>query len=115
MNAAGGLGAAGQPPQRQVQQDREEHQRCIVHQIRNSRRVVAAKNHKAFLVDLRLTRTRGGFPNDDSLLKLLHIGIINASRKWTMPIQKECNSLGNAFNLQSIEESDGLKTLRRFK
>ena len=28
----------------------------------------------------------GGFPNDDSLLKLLYLGIVNASKKWTMPI-----------------------------
>ena len=133
-----------------------EVQLCIVHQIRNSLRYVASKNHKAFLVDLKrvyrakslgeaeaaldeleslwgekypivikswrtkwehlsayfkypedirriiyttnsieavhrqfrkLTKTKGGFPNDDSLLKLLYMGIINASKKWTMPIQ----------------------------
>lgn len=133
-----------------------EVQLCIVHQIRNSLRYVAAKNQKAFLVDLKrvyrakslgeaeaaldeleslwgekypivikswrskwehlsayfkypedirriiyttnsieavhrqfrkLTKTKGGFPNDDSLLKLLYMGIVNASKKWTMPIQ----------------------------
>lgn len=133
-----------------------EVQLCIVHQIRNSLRYVASKNHKAFLVDLKrvyratslgeaeaaldeleslwgekypivirswrskwehlsayfkypedirriiyttnsieavhrqfrkLTKTKGGFPNDDSLLKLLYMGVINASKKWTMPIQ----------------------------
>ena len=133
-----------------------EVQLCIVHQIRNSLRYVAAKNHKAFLADLKrvyraaslgeaeaaldelgsawgekypivikswrtkwehlsayfkypedirriiyttnsieavhrqfrkLTKTKGGFPNDDSLLKLLYMGIVNASKKWTMPIQ----------------------------
>ena len=114
-----------------------EVQLCIVHQIRNSLRYVAAKNHKAFLVDLKrvyrakslgeaeaaldeleslwgekypivikswrwehlsayfkypedirsstprtrsttvpqATKTKGGFPNDDSLLKLLYMGI----------------------------------------
>lgn len=35
----------------------------------------------------KLTKTKGGFPNDDSLLKLLFMGIQNASNKWTMPIQ----------------------------
>ena len=35
----------------------------------------------------KLTKTKGGFPNDDSLLKLLYIGITNASKKRTMPIQ----------------------------
>ena len=133
-----------------------EVQLCIVHQIRNSLRYVASKNHKAFMVDLKcvyraaslgeaesaldalasrwgekypivikswrskweylsayfkyphdirriiyttnsieavhrqfrkLTKTKGGFPNDDSLLKLLYMGINNASKKWTMPIQ----------------------------
>lgn len=133
-----------------------EVQLCIVHQIRNSLRYVAAKNHKAFMVDLKrvyraanrteaevalddlenrwgdkypiviqswrrkweqlsayfkypedirriiyttnsieavhrqfrkLTKTKGGFPNDNSLLKLLYMGIQNASKKWTMPVQ----------------------------
>jgi len=32
------------------------------------------------------TKTKGGFPNDNSLLKLLYLGIQNASKKWTMPI-----------------------------
>jgi len=35
----------------------------------------------------KLTKTKGGFPNDQSLLKLLYLGIQNASKKWTMPIQ----------------------------
>jgi transposase-like protein len=133
-----------------------EVQLCIVHQIRNSLRYVASKNHKAFMADLKrvyraatlgeaetaldelegiwggkypivikswrtkweqlsayfkypddirriiyttnsieavhrqfrkLTKTKGGFPNDNSLLKLLFMGINNASKKWTMPIQ----------------------------
>lgn len=132
-----------------------EVQLCIVHQIRNSLRYVASKNHKAFMADLKsvyraatlgeaedaldrleaawgtrypiviqswrnkwehlsayfkypesirrviyttnsieavhrqfrkLTKTKGGFPNDMSLLKLLYLGIQNASKKWTMPI-----------------------------
>lgn len=133
-----------------------EIQLCIVHQIRNSLRYVASKNHKAFIADLKrvyrarslgeaetalddletlwgekypivikswrtkwehlsayfkypedirriiyttnsieavhrqfrkLTKTKGGFPNDDSLLKLLYMGIRNAGKRWTMPIQ----------------------------
>jgi putative transposase len=35
----------------------------------------------------KLTKTKGSFPNQDSLLKLLYMGIQNAARKWTMPIQ----------------------------
>jgi len=32
----------------------------------------------------KLTKTKGGFPNEDSLLKLLYLGIENASKRWTM-------------------------------
>lgn len=35
----------------------------------------------------KLTKTKGAFPNHDSLLKLLYLGIQNAAKKWTMPIQ----------------------------
>jgi transposase-like protein len=35
----------------------------------------------------KLTKTKGGFPNDNSLLKLLYMGIKNAEKKWTMPIR----------------------------
>jgi len=34
----------------------------------------------------KLTKTKGAFPNQDSLFKLLYLGINNASKKWTMPI-----------------------------
>lgn len=32
----------------------------------------------------KLTKTKGAFPNENSLMKLL-----NASKKWTMPIHSE--------------------------
>ena len=35
----------------------------------------------------KLTKTKGAFPNDESLLKLLFMGIQNAQEKWTMPIR----------------------------
>ncbi|WP_139158978.1 transposase, partial [Vibrio sonorensis] len=35
----------------------------------------------------KLTKTKGGFPSENSLLKRLYAGILNASKKWTMPIQ----------------------------
>jgi len=132
-----------------------EVQLCIVHQIRNSMRYVASKNHKEFMADLKpvyqattkeiaeenllkldekwgkkypivlnswknkwenlsvyfkyppeirkviyttniiesvhrqfrkLTKTKGAFPNENSLLKLLYMGIQNASKKWNMPV-----------------------------
>ena len=34
-----------------------------------------------------LTKTKGAFPTDSSLLKLLFAGIRNAEKKWTMPIR----------------------------
>jgi len=32
-------------------------------------------------------KTKGDFPNDNNLLKLLYFSIQNANTKWTMPIQ----------------------------
>ena len=34
----------------------------------------------------KLTKTKGAFPNENSSLKLLYVGIKNTSQKWTMPI-----------------------------
>lgn len=34
----------------------------------------------------KLTKTKGAFPNENSLLKLLYAGILNAQKKWTMPV-----------------------------
>jgi transposase-like protein len=53
------------------------------------RRIVYTTNiiesvHRQFR---KLTKTKGAFPNENSLLKLLYIGIQNAQKKWTMPIQ----------------------------
>jgi len=35
----------------------------------------------------KLTKTKGGFPNEMSLLKLLYMGVKNAEEKWSMPMQ----------------------------
>ena len=35
----------------------------------------------------KLTKTKGAFPNENPLLKLLYLGIQNAKKKWTMPVQ----------------------------
>lgn len=53
------------------------------------RRVIYTTNiiesvHRQFR---KLTKTKGGFPNENSLLKLLYMGILNAQKKWTMPIR----------------------------
>ena len=52
------------------------------------RRVIYTTNtieavHRQFR---KLTKTKGGFPNENSLLKLLYVGIKNAGKKWTMPV-----------------------------
>lgn len=53
------------------------------------RRIIYTTNiiesvHRQFRM---LTKTKGAFPTDNSLLKLLFAGIKNAERKWTMPIR----------------------------
>ena len=35
----------------------------------------------------KLTKTKGGFPNENSLLKLLYAGMLKASERWTHPVQ----------------------------
>ena len=35
----------------------------------------------------KLTKTKGAFPNENSLLKLLYMSIQNAKKKWTMPVR----------------------------
>ncbi len=34
----------------------------------------------------KLPKTKGAFPNENSLLKLLYASILNATKKWSMPI-----------------------------
>ncbi len=34
----------------------------------------------------KLTKTKGAFPNENSLMKLLYMGIQNAKEKWTQPV-----------------------------
>ena len=34
----------------------------------------------------KLTKTKGSFPNENSLLKLLYMGIENAKEKWTQSV-----------------------------
>lgn len=50
----------------------------------NHCRAVIEAVHRQFR---KLTKTKGAFPSENSLLKLLYMGILNASKKWTMPLQ----------------------------
>jgi putative transposase len=36
----------------------------------------------------KITKNRGSFPNNESALKLLYLGLNNAKKKWTMPIRE---------------------------
>ena len=70
-------------------QTKGEHRSAYFQYPKDIRRIIYTTNsikamHRQFR---RRTQTKGGFPNDDSLLKLLHRGISNASKKGTMPIQ----------------------------
>jgi transposase-like protein len=43
----------------------------------------------AYLYALRkVTKNRSSFPNDDVILKIMHLAIRNAPLKWTMPFTK---------------------------
>lgn len=35
----------------------------------------------------KVTKTRGSFPNDEALMKLLYLALRNIAKKWTMPVQ----------------------------
>jgi len=35
----------------------------------------------------KVTKNRGSFPNDDSMLKLLYLALKTISKKWTLPIR----------------------------
>lgn len=35
----------------------------------------------------KITKTKGAFPNDMALLKLIYLAVENISRKWTSPLQ----------------------------
>ena len=41
----------------------------------------------------KLTKTKGAFPNENSLLKLLYAGILKATKNWTMPIHNWSQAL----------------------
>jgi len=55
----------------------------------DARRIIYTTNiiesvHRQFR---KLTKTKGAFPNENSLLKLLYMGINNAQKKWIMPMR----------------------------
>ena len=47
----------------------------------------------------KITKNRGSFPNDESLLKLFYLAMNNISKKWTMPI-RDWKAALNRFTIQ---------------
>ena len=35
----------------------------------------------------KVTKTKGSFPSDDALFKLLYLVVMEMTKKWTMPVQ----------------------------
>ena len=47
----------------------------------------------------KITKNRGSFPTDESLLKLFYLALNNISKKWTMPI-RDWKAALNRFTIQ---------------
>jgi len=47
----------------------------------------------------KVTKNRGSFPNDESVMKLFYLALINISKKWTMPLRDWKPAL-NRFSIQ---------------
>jgi len=47
----------------------------------------------------KVTKSRGVFPNQESLLKLYYMALERAAKKWTMPIHNWCQAL-NQFTIE---------------
>ena len=47
----------------------------------------------------KITKNRGSFPSDESLLKLFYLALNNISKKWTMPI-RDWKAALNRFTIQ---------------
>ena len=47
----------------------------------------------------KITKNRGSFPTDDSLIKLFYLALMNISKKWTMPL-RDWKAALNRFTIQ---------------
>lgn len=50
----------------------------------------------------KVTKSRGSFPNDESVMKLFYLALNNISKKWTMPLRDWKPAL-NRFTIQFEE------------
>jgi transposase-like protein len=51
----------------------------------------------------KVTKSRGSFPNDESVMKLFYLALQNISKKWTMPLRDWKPAL-NRFTIQLEEK-----------
>jgi putative transposase len=47
----------------------------------------------------KITKNRGSFPSDESLIKLFYLALMNISQKWTMPL-RDWKAALNRFTIQ---------------
>lgn len=47
----------------------------------------------------KITKNRGSFPSDETLLKLFHLAQQNISKKWAMPI-RDWKAVLNRFTIR---------------
>jgi len=47
----------------------------------------------------KVLKTKGSFPHDESIMKLMYLAMQNIAKKWTMPIQ----NWGSVINQLSIK------------
>jgi transposase-like protein len=50
----------------------------------------------------KITKNRGSFPSDESLMKLFYLALRNISQKWNMPIRDWKGAL-NQFSIKFEE------------
>ena len=47
----------------------------------------------------KFTKNRCSFPNDEALIKLIHLVLMNISQRWKMPLRiRNLHSIGLPFN-----------------
>jgi putative transposase len=57
----------------------------------------------------KVLKTKGSFPNDESIVKLIYLAMQNIAKKWTMPLQ----NWGSAINQFSIKFEGRVSLLKR--
>lgn len=50
----------------------------------------------------KIIKTRGAFPDDEAVMKLLYLALTNAARRWTMPV-RDWAAAWNQFTIRFAE------------